>query len=114
MDQEKDDNDEEMFDVNGVNAASDSKETDTDATDPNKSSANYSSKTTTPPTMEELMSLKRFLQYYTNGIKFFKQIKNCIPTLCELMASNTKTEVIECMKFFVVASKFDMEGSKVC
>jgi hypothetical protein len=61
----------------------------------------------------ELQNLRRFMKYYSDGIKFLKQILDAIPLLCDLMASNTKTEVIECMRFFVVAYHFDIVGAKV-
>ncbi|KAI9354061.1 non-SMC mitotic condensation complex subunit 1-domain-containing protein [Zopfochytrium polystomum] len=61
---------------------------------------------------KELGALRRFLQYYTDGIAFLSIVKRAVPTLCELIASNTKTEVVECMKFFVAAFKLDVEGAK--
>ncbi|KAJ3196388.1 Condensin complex subunit [Irineochytrium annulatum] len=61
---------------------------------------------------QEYVRLTRFHKYYSDGLRFLLQIENACPILCELMASNTKTEVIEAMKFFVCAHSFGMECSK--
>ncbi|KAI8855085.1 non-SMC mitotic condensation complex subunit 1-domain-containing protein [Chytridium lagenaria] len=66
-----------------------------------------------PDKAVELQNLRRFLKYYSEGITFFKQMNAASSTFCELLASNVKAEVIEVMKFFVVAYNFDMECSKV-
>ncbi|KAJ3103470.1 Condensin complex subunit [Phlyctochytrium planicorne] len=60
----------------------------------------------------ELANLRSFLKYYSDGITFFKQLNSASSTLCELLASNVKAEVIEVMRFFVVAYGYGMECSK--
>ncbi|KAJ3027417.1 UNVERIFIED_CONTAM: Condensin complex subunit [Siphonaria sp. JEL0065] len=60
----------------------------------------------------ELASLRRFLKYYSDGVRFLRQIKAAMPILCELLSSNTKTEVIECMRFFSIAFRHEMELAK--
>ncbi|KAJ3299918.1 Condensin complex subunit, partial [Borealophlyctis nickersoniae] len=58
---------------------------------------------------KELKSLRGFLKYYTDGIRFIKQIDSAVPTLCELLASNVKGEVVETMNFFVEAHRYNMD-----
>ncbi|KAJ3216820.1 Condensin complex subunit [Dinochytrium kinnereticum] len=65
-----------------------------------------------PDKAVELANLRRFLKYYSEGITFFKQLNAASSTFCELLASNVKAEVMEVMKFLVVAYRFDMECSK--
>ncbi|KAJ3406921.1 Condensin complex subunit [Chytriomyces hyalinus] len=65
-----------------------------------------------PGTPQELISLRRFLKYYSDGIRFLRQIKTAMPIICELLASNTKTEVIECMRFLSVAFRYEMDLAK--
>ncbi|ORY51018.1 ARM repeat-containing protein [Rhizoclosmatium globosum] len=60
----------------------------------------------------ELASLRKFLKYYSDGVRFLRQIKTAMPILCELLSSNTKTEVIECMRFFTIAFKYDLVLAK--
>ncbi|KAJ3100089.1 Condensin complex subunit [Physocladia obscura] len=62
--------------------------------------------------LNELISLRKFLKYYSDGVRFLKQMKTAMPILCELLSSNTKTEVIECMKFFSIAYKYEMDLAK--
>ncbi|KAJ3043566.1 Condensin complex subunit [Rhizophlyctis rosea] len=61
---------------------------------------------------QELARLRQFLKYYTDGIRFIRQIDSLVPTLCELLASNVKGEVVESMHFFVEAHRFQMECAK--
>ncbi|KAJ3116454.1 Condensin complex subunit [Phlyctochytrium bullatum] len=63
-------------------------------------------------TSVELANLRRFLRYYSEGMVFFKQLNACSSTLCELLASNVKAEVIEVMKFLVSAHGYKMECAK--
>ena len=67
-----------------------------------------------PASESELKYLQGLLKYYTDGIKFIKQIESAVPLLCELLGSNSKAEVVEAIQFFMVAHRFDMECSKVC
>ena len=66
-----------------------------------------------PASEAELRHLQGLLKYYTDGIKFIKQIEGSIPLLCELLGSNSKAEVVEAIQFFMVAHRFDMECSRV-
>jgi condensin complex subunit 1 len=62
---------------------------------------------------KELVQNITLLQYYTAGIVFLKQIEMAVPHLINLLASNTKGEVVEAMHFFVVAYGFEMECAMV-
>lgn len=64
-------------------------------------------------TDKELVKNITLLQYYTAGIVFIKQIELSVPHLINLLASNTKGEVVEAMHFFVVAYRFEMECAMV-
>ncbi|KAI9102612.1 non-SMC mitotic condensation complex subunit 1-domain-containing protein [Phlyctochytrium arcticum] len=67
----------------------------------------------TPPGEQELRNLRNLLKYYKDAIRFVKQIENLIPTMCELLASNAKGEVIEAMNFFMVAHRYQMECAAI-
>ncbi|RKO83089.1 non-SMC mitotic condensation complex subunit 1, partial [Blyttiomyces helicus] len=49
----------------------------------------------------ELKEFRGLLRYYSDAIRFVEQVESAIPTLCELLASKTKLEAVEAMKFFV-------------
>ncbi|KAJ3344814.1 Condensin complex subunit [Entophlyctis luteolus] len=70
------------------------------------------SESSTAANLNELGNLRRFLKYYSDGARFLKQMKTAMPIVCELLSSNTKTEVVECMKFFSVAHRFQMDLAK--
>lgn len=72
-----------------------------------------SSATTVAAGEQELRTLRTLLKYYKDGIRFIRQIEAVVPTMCELLASNAKGEVIEAMNFFVVAYKYRMECATV-
>ncbi|KAJ8325723.1 condensin complex non-SMC subunit Cnd1 [Batrachochytrium dendrobatidis] len=59
----------------------------------------------------ELQRLRVLLKYYDDGIQFINQINGAVSLLCDLLSSSIKTEVIEAMRFFVVAFRFEMESS---
>ena len=61
----------------------------------------------------ELKQLRGLLIYYTDGLKFITQIFSCCDTVCELLGSTVKTELVACMKFFAIAHRFDMECAQV-
>ncbi|KAJ3304406.1 Condensin complex subunit [Blyttiomyces sp. JEL0837] len=61
---------------------------------------------------EAVKSLRRMLVHYYNGVKYLKLFQKAMPVLCELMASNTKTEVVECMKFISTAYQHNIDGAR--
>ncbi|KAI9330289.1 non-SMC mitotic condensation complex subunit 1-domain-containing protein [Obelidium mucronatum] len=83
-----------------------------DAEEKNKPDPTQDAMPNPAPNPNELASLRRFLKYYSDGVRFLRQIKTAMPILCELLSSNTKTEVIECMRFFSIAFRYEMELAK--
>ncbi|KAI9593024.1 armadillo-type protein [Syncephalis fuscata] len=53
-----------------------------------------------PATANEYMKLQLLQRYYTDAIRFSRQIDDAVPILCQLLASTNKTEVIDAMEFF--------------
>ncbi|CAG8496975.1 6180_t:CDS:2, partial [Acaulospora morrowiae] len=64
----------------------------------------------------ELTRLQITRHYYTDAVRFIHQIHTAIPTLCQLLVSITKSEVLKAIDFFVMAytykMKFAREGLK--
>ena len=50
-----------------------------------------------------LAKLQLTRRYYADAVRFIHQIHTAIPTLCQLLASTTKSEVIEAIEFFETA-----------
>ena len=65
------------------------------------------------PSEEELRNLRGLLRYYTDGIAFIKQFESAVPLLVNLLASSVKGEVVEAMRFFVMAYRYEMECAQV-
>lgn len=61
---------------------------------------------------QEIMRLRLTKKYYTDALQFINQIEGAIPTLCQLLASTSKSEVLESMKFFRTAYEYDIESSE--
>ncbi|CAG8601806.1 13057_t:CDS:2, partial [Acaulospora morrowiae] len=51
-------------------------------------------------------------RYYTNAVRFVHQIHTAIPTLCQLLVSTTKSEVLEAIDFFVTAYTYKIEFAR--
>jgi condensin complex subunit 1 len=65
------------------------------------------------PTEAELRNLRGLLRYYSDGISFIKQFESAVPLLVNLLASNIKGEVVEAMRFFVMAYRYEIESAQV-
>jgi condensin complex subunit 1 len=50
-------------------------------------------------------------KYYGDALKFINQIESAVPTLCQLLVSTTKTEVLESMKFFRTAYEYNISSA---
>lgn len=61
------------------------------------------SSNSTAVSSEELEGLYKKQRYYQDAIKFVEQINQTIPIMIQLLASKTKSDVIECIQFFVEA-----------
>lgn len=55
-----------------------------------------------------ITKLRLTKKYYGDALRFIKQIESAIPTLCQLLVSTTKTEVLEAMRFFRTAYEYDV------
>ncbi|CAG8544327.1 22071_t:CDS:10 [Dentiscutata erythropus] len=58
---------------------------------------------------DEIMRLQLTRRYYSDAVRFIHQVHTAIPTLCQLLGSTTKSEVLEAMEFFVTAYTYKME-----
>lgn len=61
---------------------------------------------------ETIMRLRLTKKYYSDALKFINQIEGAIPTLCELLVSTNKSEVLEAMRFFRTAYEYNVESSE--
>ncbi|KAJ1671396.1 condensin complex non-SMC subunit Cnd1, partial [Spiromyces aspiralis] len=57
------------------------------------------------------MELQMRQRYYRDAMHFVRQIQGAIPTLCDILGSTNKQEVIEAMNFFVVAARYRIDGA---
>ena len=60
-----------------------------------------------------ITKLRLTKKYYSDALKFIKQIESAIPTLCQLLVSTTKTEVLESMRFFRTAYEYNISSADV-
>jgi condensin complex subunit 1 len=67
----------------------------------------------TPESMQDLQSARALMRYYGDATRFCLIIQSAVPTLCDLLASTTKIEVVEAMNFFVIAKGYGMEFAEV-
>nr|XP_031863717.1 uncharacterized protein CI109_000969 [Kwoniella shandongensis]KAA5530789.1 hypothetical protein CI109_000969 [Kwoniella shandongensis] len=68
-----------------------------------------SEQTTLDPNL--ITKLRLTKKYYGDALRFINQIETAIPTLCQLLVSTTKTEVLEAMRFFRVAYEYDIASA---
>ncbi|WVQ81007.1 hypothetical protein IAT38_003114 [Cryptococcus sp. DSM 104549] len=68
-----------------------------------------SEQTSLDPTLINTLRLTK--KYYADALRFINQIESAIPTLCQLLVSTTKTEVLEAMRFFRVAYEYDITSA---
>lgn len=61
---------------------------------------------------ETIMRLRLTKKYYSDALKFIKQIEGAIPTLCELLVSTNKSEALESMRFFRTAYEYNIASSE--
>ena len=63
-------------------------------------------------TSESLARLQLTRRYYTEALGFIQVLNSAVPTICQLLSSKNKSEVIEAMDFFVVADAYRLEASR--
>lgn len=59
-----------------------------------------------------ITKLRLTKKYYGDALRFINQLESAIPTLCQLLVSTTKTEVLESMRFFRVAYEYDIASAE--
>jgi condensin complex subunit 1 len=65
------------------------------------------------PSNQELLQLKKLLEYYQDAKIFSKSMNDACLIVAELLQSTLKTQVIIAIKFFSVAHRFELENAKV-
>jgi len=65
------------------------------------------------PTERHIKIAELFIRSYEDGIEFIHLIEDAVPTMCKLLASTSKPEVLEVMDFFVRIHYYQMECAEV-
>lgn len=63
-------------------------------------------------TSELLARLQLTRKYYVEAIRFIELLHAATPTVCQLLSSKNKSEVIEAMDFFVVIDAYKIEAAR--
>jgi condensin complex subunit 1 len=81
---------------------------------PRKSQLDIAAIETEQATMDPqaIMTLRLTKKYYTDALRFINQIEAAIPTLCQLLVSTNKTEVLESMRFFRTAFEYNIASAE--
>lgn len=61
---------------------------------------------------QTIMRLRLTKKYYSDALKFINQVETAIPTLCQLLVSTNKSEVLESMRFFRTAYEYNVNGAE--
>jgi len=61
---------------------------------------------------QAIVTLRLTKKYYTDALRFINQIETAIPTLCQLLVSTNKSEVLESMRFFRTAYEYDIASAE--
>lgn len=59
--------------------------------------------------MQQLVLLRKF---HTDAIKFIQQLHAAVPTICQLLSSKSKPEVLEAMDFLVMAYNYKIQAAQ--
>ncbi|WWC67026.1 uncharacterized protein I206_100933 [Kwoniella pini CBS 10737] len=62
---------------------------------------------------ELIQRLRLTKKYYSDALRFINQLEGAVTTLCQLLVSTTKTEVLEAMRFFRIAFEYDLQSSEI-
>ncbi|KAL7418983.1 condensin complex non-SMC subunit Cnd1 [Cryptotrichosporon argae] len=60
---------------------------------------------------QTVLKLRLTKKYYSDALRFITQIESAIPTLCQLLVSTNKTEVLESMRFFRTAYEYNISSA---
>ncbi|KAJ1921733.1 condensin complex non-SMC subunit Cnd1 [Mycoemilia scoparia] len=66
----------------------------------------------TPEDANRVMELQMRQRYYRDAMYFVRQVQGAIPTLCDLLGSTNKQEVMEGINFFVAAARYRIAGAQ--
>ena len=58
--------------------------------------------------LEQMVPLKMQRQYYKDALRFTLQVSAAVPWLCQMLSSRTKSDVVEAIRFFVVAHEYQL------
>ena len=64
-------------------------------------------------TSELMTRLQLTRKYYTEAIRFIEVLHAGTPTICQLLCSKNKSEIIEAMDFFVVIDAYKIETARI-
>ncbi|KAL2890444.1 Condensin complex subunit 1 [Ceratocystis lukuohia] len=68
---------------------------------------------TAAATSEAIEKLSLTKRYYTEALKFIDVLHESTETVCQLLGSRNKSEVIEAMDYFEIGDAYDIEQNKV-
>jgi condensin complex subunit 1 len=63
---------------------------------------------------DEILHLRLRKKYYVEALNFIRQIEGAMETMCNLLGSTNKPEVLEAMEFFRVAHEYKFLSAMVC
>lgn len=61
---------------------------------------------------QAIMTLRLTKKYYDDALRFINRIESAIPTLCQLLVSTNKSEVLESMRFFRTAFEYNIASAE--
>ena len=64
-------------------------------------------------TSELISKLQLTRKYYTEAVRFIELLHSATPTVCQLLSSKNKSEVIEAMDFFVIIDAYRVEAARM-
>ena len=64
-------------------------------------------------TSEMLTRLQLTRKYYLEALRFIEILHDATPTVCQLLSSKNKSEVVEAMDFFVILDAYKIESARV-
>lgn len=63
---------------------------------------------------DEILHLRLRKKYYVEALSFIRQIEGAMETMCNLLGSTNKPEVLEAIEFFRVAFEYKFSTAMVC
>jgi condensin complex subunit 1 len=63
--------------------------------------------------LQKLHLLRLQRKFYAEGLSFVRQLEAATTTICKLLGSTSKAEVLEAIEFFRVAKEYQLDGAEV-